>query len=89
VSGPVVRPRVTVDADPTRSWLLELTLRAGEFVDVDTATGAVLLGGTGSRAETLRGDLAPLPPGSTAVTFTADIYNAAARLEVRHRDAYL
>ncbi|MEV0805726.1 hypothetical protein [Micromonospora sp. NPDC050200] len=92
VNGPVVEPRVSVlTPDGTAIVRVWLTLTAGQWLDIDTASRTVYLNGTASRRglTTAEGAGWPvLPTGAWEVAFDSPSYDPDARLTVSWRDAW-
>ncbi|MFD7499553.1 phage distal tail protein [Streptomyces sp. NPDC059850] len=93
VHGPVTDPRIWNTA--TRRLLeLDLSLREGEWVEMETRPGTcwALRNGTVNVANDLspasRLDLFTLPPGRSEIAWSANDPSATARLEVAWRSAY-
>lgn len=95
VAGPVLEPRVSVISDAgTATLRFDLPLDAGQWLDVDTAARTVYLGGTSSRRRqtTVQGigwpELPAGPGGTAEITWSAAVYEPAALLTARWRDAW-
>ncbi|MGH3878071.1 MAG: hypothetical protein ACRDSK_13660 [Actinophytocola sp.] len=88
IDGPVIEPSVTLQrADGVIQTLsFDLTLAAGQWLDVDTTQKTALLNGTASRYPS--GDWPVLPKGTHTIRWTAADYNATAALTVRFRSAW-
>jgi Phage tail protein len=93
VSGPVTNPRIWNTA--TRRVLeLDLSLRQGEWVEIETRPGTcwALRNGTinvaGHLSPASRLDLFTLPPGRSEIAWSANDPSGTARLEVAWRSAY-
>lgn len=89
IDGPAPQPRVSILAGGvvTRLRVL-LDLAAGEFLDIDTRAQTALLQGQVSRRNQVPGDWPLLPPGTHEIAFDADLFDPAALLTVRWRDAW-
>lgn len=89
IDGPVVEPRVTLLVDGVASTLrFNLTLTAGQWLDVDTAARTVYMNGTASRRGNAAGVWPLLPSGTHELAFDAAAYDAAAELTVTWRDGW-
>jgi hypothetical protein len=90
IAGPVVNPRIINPAtgDELR---VNLTLAAGEYLDIDTAARTVLLQGTASRRKDVAtsGEWLPVPPGGASFTCSADVYDPAAVFTFAGRSAFI
>lgn len=89
IDGPVVDPRISLLVDGvTQTLRLDLTLTAGQWLDIDTRAETVTLNGSASRRGQAYGDW-PILPGSTSgeLSWNAAAYEAAALLTVSWRDA--
>lgn len=92
IDGPVSNPKVWV-VETGRYLQLQLSLAAGEHIDIDTRPGTrwVLRNG-GNAAPALtsgsRLDLFQIPPGRSEIRWTATDYTNTCRLTVTWRDAY-
>lgn len=86
----LVQPRVTVSSvsgvDVLRA---NLTLEAGQWLDIDTGARTAYLNGTSSRRGYMSGDWPLLPPGSAELAFDAATYSAAAQLTATWRDTWI
>lgn len=91
IYGPVSEPRVTLLGPDGNPQVLRYhgALDAAQWLEVDTRARTALLNGTVSRRGQMSGDWFLIPPGSSEVSFEAPAYNAAARLEVSWRSAWL
>jgi len=93
ITGPVSNPKVWV-VETGRYLQLNLTLAAGERIDIDTRPGTrwVLRNGSGNAATALtsgsRLDLFTIPSGTSEIRWTASDYTTTARLAVTWRDTY-
>ncbi|UXX94133.1 phage tail family protein [Streptomyces sp. AD2-2] len=93
VHGPVTAPQIW-NTRTRRVLDLDLTLREGEWVELETRPGTrwALRNGTINVANDLspasRLDLFTLPPGRSEIAWSANDPSAAARLEVAWRSAY-
>jgi hypothetical protein len=93
IDGPVTNPRVWV-VETGRYLELQITLGAGEWIDIDTRPGArwVLRNGSGNAASAMtsgsRMDLFRIPPGKSEIRWTASDYTNTCRLTLSWRDAY-
>lgn len=93
IDGPVTNPKVWV-VETGRYLHLQITLAAGEHLDIDTRPGTrwVLRNGSGNAAPALtsgsRLDLFQIPPGKSEIRWTATDYTNTCRLTLSWRDAY-
>ncbi|MGW4073760.1 phage distal tail protein [Streptomyces asiaticus] len=93
VHGPVTAPRIW-NVDTRRVLELDVSLREGEWVELETRPGTcwALRNGTVSVANDLepasRLDLFTLPPGRSEIAWSANDASGTARLEVTWRSAY-
>lgn len=90
IDGPVSWPRV-IDT-VTGAWFrLAVDLAAGEWITVDTATGAVLQSGqAGANRRTLwAGSWLYAPPGATSFAFAGADGSAPASVSATWRDTYI
>ncbi|WP_127361459.1 phage distal tail protein [Actinacidiphila soli] len=93
IDGPVTNPKVWV-VDTGRYLQLQISLAAGEWIDIDTRPGTrwVLRNGSGNAAPALtsgsRLDLFQIPPGKSEIRWTATDYTNTCRLTLSWRDAY-
>ncbi|MET7524715.1 hypothetical protein [Streptomyces sp900116325] len=93
IDGPVTNPKVWV-VETGRYLQLQITLAAGEWIDIETRPGTrwVLRNGTGNAAPALtagsRMDLFQIPPGKSEIRWTATDYTNTCRLTLSWRDAY-
>ncbi|MEM9521557.1 MAG: hypothetical protein AAGA37_19765 [Actinomycetota bacterium] len=87
--GPVTNPRVE---NITTGQTIELSLQiaAGEFVEVNTALGVVLLNGTASRfsALTVGSELFLLQPGVNEIRYAANASGIGSSLGIGFRSAW-
>lgn len=82
-------PRVTLNSGGVPTVLrANLTLTAGQWLEIDTARRTAYLNGTSSRRGYMSGDFPLLPPGSSDIAFDAGLYSASAQLTVTWRDSY-
>lgn len=90
IDGPVTNPGV-VDMGTGRSWRLNLTVAAGDWVTVDTATHQVLAMGdiNGSRRNLWSGDWFGLAPGTNTIRFTGSAAGTGAQLTASWRSAWI
>lgn len=90
IDGPVVSPSVWLvhDDGTVQRSNFDITLTAGQWLDVDTKAQTVLLNGAVSRRGQTTGDWPLLPAGTHRVRWNAAIYNSDARLTVRYRSAW-
>lgn len=94
IDGPAPGPRlVLIRADGTvQSIAFDLTLAAGQWLEVDTAARTALLNGLASANQ--RGvaswDMDPYPvqPGINTLRFASSAYNATAQITTGHRSAW-
>ncbi|MFD3456832.1 hypothetical protein ACFWVC_32235 [Streptomyces sp. NPDC058691] len=93
IDGPVTNPKVWV-VETGRYLQLQITLGAGEWIDIDTRPGTrwVLRNGSGNAATALtsgsRMDLFQIPPKRSEIRWTATDYTNTCRLTLSWRDAY-
>ncbi|MER5642046.1 hypothetical protein ABT095_34555 [Kitasatospora sp. NPDC002227] len=93
IAGPVTNPRLWV-VETGQALELQLSLGAGEFVQIETRPGTrtVLRNGTGNAAGQLtsssRLDRLRVPPGRSELRWTATDYTNTARLQMSWRDSY-
>ncbi|WP_425834195.1 hypothetical protein [Streptomyces fractus] len=93
ITGPVINPRIwnTVTG---RVLDLDIELRAGEWVDIETRPGTcwALRNGTGNAAGVLlapsRLDLFTIPPGRSEIAWSGQDLTGTARLDITWRSAY-
>ncbi|MBY8884789.1 phage tail family protein [Streptomyces sp. PTM05] len=93
ITGPVARPRLwnTVTG---RALELDVQLRAGEWVEIETRPGTrwVLRNGTTNEANSLtpdsRLDHFSVPPGRSEIAWTAEDATGTCRLDLSWRSAY-
>lgn len=90
IDGPVVTPRVALERpDGTVQTLtFDMTLSAGEWLDVDTAKRTVTLNGTSSRRGQVSGHWPVLPPGSSTLLFRTADANPSSQLSGSFRSAW-
>lgn len=88
IYGPCTKPRVSlVGAGRTLAW--DLTLAAGQWLDVDTDRRTSLINGQVSRSGQMTSrQWFELPPGQSEIAFNADVYDPAAALHVAYRSAW-
>lgn len=95
IDGPVINPRVILQQPGGTVQSInffDLTVPAGQWVIVSTASGTALLNGL--PGSSVRGrviwnvDPFPLLPGTTTVRFVADEFNDQALLTTTHRSAW-
>ncbi|MFF0291026.1 phage distal tail protein [Streptomyces sp. NPDC005262] len=92
IDGPVTNPKVWV-VETGRYLQLQITLGAGEHIDIDTRPGTRWVlrnGGNAAPALTAgsRMDLFQIPPGKSEIRWTATDYTNTCRLALSWRDAY-
>ncbi|MFF1839267.1 hypothetical protein ACFVXE_34585 [Streptomyces sp. NPDC058231] len=92
IDGPVTNPKVWV-VETGRYLQLQITLGAGEHIDIDTRPGTRWVlrnGGNAAPALTAgsRMDLFQIPPGKSEIRWTATDYTNTCRLTLSWRDAY-
>jgi hypothetical protein len=89
IDGPVSQPRVSVLAGGvvTRLQVL-MDIPDGQWLDVDTRARTAYLQGQVSRRNKVPGQWPLLPPGEAEVAFDAAVFDPAALLTVRWRDAH-
>lgn len=85
----LVEPRVTVLTAGVATVLrCNLTLTAGQWLEIDTGARTAYLNGTSSRRGNVSGGWPLLPAGSSELAFDAGVYSAAAQLTAIWRDAW-
>ncbi|MFL6144095.1 MAG: hypothetical protein ACJ72N_19800 [Labedaea sp.] len=93
VGANLVEPRVSVLTGTTvRVLRCNLTLTAGQWMDIDTGARTAYLNGTVSRRGNVSGDWPLVPPmseGSSELAFDAGVYSASAQLTATWRDAWI
>nr|WTB35199.1 phage tail family protein [Streptomyces sp. NBC_00830] len=92
IDGPVTNPKVWV-VETGRYLQLQITLGAGEHIDIDTRPGTRWVlrnGGNAAPALTAgsRMDLFQIPPKKSEIRWTATDYTNTCRLALSWRDAY-
>ncbi|MFE4654138.1 phage distal tail protein [Streptomyces sp. NPDC056707] len=92
IDGPVTNPKVWV-VETGRYLQLQISLAAGEHIDIDTRPGTRWVlrnGGNAAPALTAgsRMDLFQIPPGKSEIRWTATDYTNTCRLTLSWRDAY-
>ncbi|MGW1801588.1 phage distal tail protein [Streptomyces sp. NPDC001984] len=93
IDGPVTNPKVWV-VETGRYLQLQISLAAGEWIDIETRPGTrwVLRNGSGNAATALtsgsRLDLFQIPKGTSEIRWTATDYTNTCRLTLSWRDAY-
>ncbi|GAA1152120.1 hypothetical protein F4556_004064 [Kitasatospora gansuensis] len=91
ITGPVVRPRLTVAATGAR-LSYNVNLAYGRRLVIDTATGSVLDGKEDRRSTATAGSLPEtlftVPPGETVLRFRADWGTGDAKVSVRLRNTH-
>lgn len=93
ISGPVTSPRIW-NASTGRALELDVTLRAGEWVEIETRPGTrwALRNGTTSVANNLtpdsRLDLFVIPSGRSEIRWTASDPTGTCRIDLTWRSAY-
>jgi len=90
VYGPCVGPRIE-HVTQGRALDFALTLPAGDFLEVDTDARSVLQNGTANRRASMTPDSEwfEMSAGSNDIRFTADGYDALARLTLDWRDGWV
>lgn len=95
IDGPVINPRLILTAPNGATSTInffDLTLNAGEWVEIDTASGTALLNGEpgssvrGSTVWTM--DPYPLLPGVSTLRFLSSEYNDSTMVTVEYRSAW-
>lgn len=88
IYGPITGPRVTlVGTGQTLAW--DMTLAAGQWLDVDTDRRTSLINGQVSRSGQMTSrQWFELPQGSSELAFDAAVYGADASLLVAYRSAW-
>lgn len=95
IDGPVTNPRVILrlpNGDIQEIDFFNLTIPSGQWVEINTASGTVLLNGL--PGSSVRGrviwevDPYPLLPGTTTLRFQAEDFNDSALLTVTYRSAW-
>jgi hypothetical protein len=95
IDGPVVNPRIILqrpDGSVQEIDFFDLTIPAGQWVEISTASGTVLrngLPGSSARGQVIW-DIDPFPllPGTTTLRFVAEEFNEDALLTVTYRSAW-
>lgn len=95
IDGPVADPGFFLQRPDgsVQSVRVEVTLEAGQWLEIDTAAGTVFLNGLPTASQ--RGatiwqiDPYPLLPGTNTLRFIATDYNDAAQITVFWRDAWM
>lgn len=87
-SGPVTNPQITNET-VGKLIRIQLTLAAGEYVDLDFKRKTVTDNLGTNRYSSKSGEWWYIQPGSNVIRFTADGYNASALANVKNRDSYL
>jgi len=90
IDGPAIRPRVTIqhpDGD-IETLRVMFDLSAGQWLDIDTGSHAVLLNGTTNRRGQVSGEFPRLRPGGSTIRFNASAFSAAAQLSWAYRHAW-
>lgn len=88
IYGPVSGPRVTlVDTGQTLAW--DVSLAAGQWLDVDTDQRTSLINGQVSRSGQMTSrQWFELPAGRSEIAFNASVFEAGASLTVAYRSAW-
>lgn len=83
-------PRVSLQVgdDPTTVLRANLTLSAGQWLELDTKARTARLNGTTSRSGQVSGTWPLLQPGTATLGFDAGIYSDSAQLTATWRDAW-
>jgi hypothetical protein len=85
----LVQPRITLVSGSTISVLrVNLTLEAGQYLEIDTGNRTVYLNGTSSRRGYVSGDFPLLPAGTSDLAFDAGTYSSVAELTASWRDTW-
>ena len=87
VYGPVTDARLT-SVETGETLHVNLTLAAGEYMDLDFANHTAYLNGNASRRGYISGTWFALPPGVTSVAFNSPTYSDSASAQVVWRDAW-
>ncbi|WP_327297779.1 MULTISPECIES: phage distal tail protein [unclassified Streptomyces] len=93
IKGPVSNPVIHLAGSTRRDIELNLTVRTGEVLQIETRPGTrwVLLDGANASNALTRSsrlDLFRIPPGACEISWSASDYTNASRLTVAWRDAY-
>lgn len=90
IDGPVVNPSITVvsPAGVPLALSLELSIEAGQWIDINTQEQSVLLNGFVSRLRDAYGDWPLLEPGTSEIRWRSDVYDPTAQLTVSWRDRF-
>lgn len=90
LDGPVESPTVTLirDDGTFQALSIDVTLSAGQWLDIDTKARTVLLNGTISRRGQASGQWPILPPGTHELRWRSPNYNATAQMSVTFRSAW-
>lgn len=92
--GPCTNPRVENQTAGLQFELVDLTLAAGEFVEIDMRARTVLLNGLSNQSRYDRVDFAtsmwwPLLPGDNTLRYYPETFDTGAEAIVRYRSAWL
>ncbi|MGZ0151872.1 phage distal tail protein [Kribbella sp. WER1] len=87
IYGPVTTPRVT-HVDSGAELVINLTLGAGEYIDLDLGNRTAYLNGTASRRGFVSGQWFSLQRGDNLIAFNSPTYSPDAELQVIWRDAW-
>lgn len=90
IDGPAVTPSVTLQRPDglIQTLTVLFDLAAGQWLDIDTGSHAVLLNGVANRRGNVAGEFPILPPGTSTLRFNAADFDAAAELTARWRHAW-
>lgn len=93
IDGPCVNPQIIIvyEDGSVDSMTFDMSVGAGEFLQIDTAAVTVLHNGTVNRQNTIRAGSTwfKIPPGPSTIQFSANVYVSAAMLTVAWRDTRL
>lgn len=89
VHGPIDTP-IIYNSTQERYLKFDISIPAGDYLEINTASHTALLNGTGNRRSTLNplSQWWTLEPGDNEIRFQGNIYNPDALLEVEMRSAW-
>jgi hypothetical protein len=88
IDGPAPQPRITLArGTDVQTLRCNLTVEAGQWLTIDTATRSVLLNDLSSRRGLVAGTFPILAPGTSELSWDCDSYEPAARLTATWRNA--
>lgn len=90
IYGPCANP-IAVNTTQGKSIKVSLTLAGGDFLVIDMDAHAILLNGTASRRYAMTSDSQwwSLDPGQSSLRFLADVYQAAAHMDIQFNSAWV